>query len=524
MSNFSVSYRELNTINLKDLIGSIIANGFTGVQGNTGATGTPGSASNTGATGAIGPTGYTGPQGIPGTSTTTGATGATGSQGNTGPTGAQGIQGNTGAIGPQGNTGPTGTIPSSVTDLTVTNLRVTIMTGTTAAIRNISSSGIIASQSITNNGTLFQIGQSQFSNQIQVFDSTGNAFMSVSTSYPQYVNITNQAILYSSNITGQDAVLSNTTINVLTGTDIFASNLRATSFTGTTFKMTDLTVTNERFTNMTGTNSRITTMTGVNVNVTNILNANVAQIGPTQDFQLKWDVINGFTVYDLVNANAWLYQGTSGNAAACRGIYQIYDDGNGNMNVLRGLSAASGNVGNWAVTNNLTGNTATFAGNITLSGLTGNNSIALDSSKNITTNLARNVYTSTQTFNSNTGTTIIQAGFGGNWNITPQTTGKVLVNVNGSVQPPTGGTSSYRFCYGTGTAPVQYSSQTGTLYGGFTNVINTSGLLANFPYSFSAYITGLPLGISTWFDFQNQLSLNNNFAQLAGITFNAIEL
>lgn len=93
--------------------------GATGVQGNTGATGSIGVTGNTGATGSvgatgsIGATGVTGLQGATGAVGNTGSVGATGSQGSQGVTGLQGVTGATGATGSNGNTGATGAAGSN---------------------------------------------------------------------------------------------------------------------------------------------------------------------------------------------------------------------------------------------------------------------------------------------------------------------------------------------------------------------------------------------------------------------------
>jgi len=110
------------------------ATGATGTQGATGpsggATGATGSSGIEGATGATGATGI----GLDGSTGATGASGATGSVGATGSSGTQGatgIAGATGATGigstgpqgptgPQGATGATGTVPSTVSNFTIT--------------------------------------------------------------------------------------------------------------------------------------------------------------------------------------------------------------------------------------------------------------------------------------------------------------------------------------------------------------------------------------------------------------------
>lgn len=93
MSNFSIEYLSLNKENLKDLIGSLVAQGLDlGSSGNssTGATGAQGNTGTIGATGLEGANGFTGATGIQGS---TGAIGATGARGATGMAGS-----NTGAL------------------------------------------------------------------------------------------------------------------------------------------------------------------------------------------------------------------------------------------------------------------------------------------------------------------------------------------------------------------------------------------------------------------------------------------
>ena len=87
------------------------AAGDLGSTGPTGAAGDLGSTGPTGAAGDLGSTGPTGPTGVDGQTGSTGPTGAAGDLGSTGPTGAAGDLGSTGptgAAGDLGSTGPTG--------------------------------------------------------------------------------------------------------------------------------------------------------------------------------------------------------------------------------------------------------------------------------------------------------------------------------------------------------------------------------------------------------------------------------
>jgi hypothetical protein len=93
------------------------------------------------------------------------------------------------------------------------------------------------------------------------------------------------------------------------------------------------------------------------------------------------------------------------------------------------------------------------------------------------------------------------AGLGNrlNFGLTPLTSGRVHVSIDGFVQPPNNGIALTQLVYGTGTAPVVFGGFTGTT-GAFAQEIGCTGTTGMYiPYSTEA-ILNLQPGIKYWFD------------------------
>jgi hypothetical protein len=211
MSNFSIEYLSLNKDNLKDLIGSLKAQGLS--IGN----------SNTGSAGAIGATGNIGATGI---------TGITGLQGNTGATGAQG---NTGATGITGATGPIGITGSNTGILimatgTFTLSQLINAASQTTPITIIPSPGaglyidpIIFNLKISYGGTSFT--QSGGGNLQFIYNTTGFNFLQTLT-WATFTTInSNTTLLFrrmpqntvATNAANQPLILNSSVVNTLGG-------------------------------------------------------------------------------------------------------------------------------------------------------------------------------------------------------------------------------------------------------------------------------------------------------------------
>ena len=91
--------------------------------------------------------------------------------------------------------------------------------------------------------------------------------------------------------------------------------------------------------------------------------------------------------------------------------------------------------------------------------------------------------------------------------ITPQWTGTVLVTFSGTIYEPAGTAATiginYQLSYGTGTAPTNNSTLTGTQFGIIQSNENGATVTAADmlqPYSITAIITGLAIGTTYWLD------------------------
>jgi hypothetical protein len=84
--------------------------------------------------------------------------------------------------------------------------------------------------------------------------------------------------------------------------------------------------------------------------------------------------------------------------------------------------------------------------------------------------------------------------------ITPQVTGRVLVQINGVIaQSTTADGAIFDIRMGTGTAPANGAAPSGTVYGGQMSMTFLTGVL-KVPFSITALVTGLTVGTAYWID------------------------
>jgi hypothetical protein len=100
----------------------------------------------------------------------------------------------------------------------------------------------------------------------------------------------------------------------------------------------------------------------------------------------------------------------------------------------------------------------------------------------------------------------VMAGLAGT--ITPTCTGKVIITISGTIYAQTGTADgnglSYQIRAGTGTAPSNGATTTGTAYGTvqkYTNLATASAAAdVNVPFSVTALVTGLTVNTAVWID------------------------
>lgn len=112
-------------------------------------------------------------------------------------------------------------------------------------------------------------------------------------------------------------------------------------------------------------------------------------------------------------------------------------------------------------------------------------------------------------------TTLVMMGLGATCTYTPASSGKVLVNVTGSVYINTTVVNvSLAVYYGTGTAPANGAAATGTVLGNSSSKVHPgTGAPAGVPVAFTDVLS-LTAGTVYWFDFA---IATNNAADTAGV-------
>lgn len=119
-----------------------------------------------------------------------------------------------------------------------------------------------------------------------------------------------------------------------------------------------------------------------------------------------------------------------------------------------------------------------------------------------------------------TSTTQVMAGLGVTCKITPTYSGRVMLQFQGDAFNSGVGNVNVQIRYGTGTAPANGASATGTTVG--SQILATSAAGAyRVPIALSAIITGLTPGTAYWFDLG--FSASANTGSVENISFSAME-
>ncbi len=99
-----------------------------------------------------------------------------------------------------------------------------------------------------------------------------------------------------------------------------------------------------------------------------------------------------------------------------------------------------------------------------------------------------------------TSATTVMMGLGTTCKITPVYSTRVQITIDGDVaNSGVANTAGIKLFYGTGTAPINGAASTGTQYGQQMVMTTTAGN-AQVPFSKTAYVTGLSVGVAIWID------------------------
>ena len=113
--------------------------------------------------------------------------------------------------------------------------------------------------------------------------------------------------------------------------------------------------------------------------------------------------------------------------------------------------------------------------------------------------------------------------------ITPVRTGNVLITISGTVLASTvtaGDRIAYQISYGTGTAPSNAGSLTGTQVGVVQENTNPSIVIAadvHVPFSVTASVTGLTVGTTYWIDLAAKSVGTVSSDSLSNVSVSAVE-
>jgi hypothetical protein len=119
-----------------------------------------------------------------------------------------------------------------------------------------------------------------------------------------------------------------------------------------------------------------------------------------------------------------------------------------------------------------------------------------------------------------TSATAVMMGLAGS--LTPTTTGKVMITVDGTIAHYTAGTgATVRIVYGTGAAPVNGAAATGTALNAAVTLTATGS--DSYPFCLTRIVTGLSLATAHWIDL-SLLSAGGGTANVYDITISANEL
>ena len=113
--------------------------------------------------------------------------------------------------------------------------------------------------------------------------------------------------------------------------------------------------------------------------------------------------------------------------------------------------------------------------------------------------------------------------------ITPIRTGRLLITVSGTCIASTvtaGDGIGYQISYGTGSAPANAASLTGTQVGAVqvcTNPTTVTAADVNFPFSYTVVVTGLTIGTAYWVDLAAESVATASSGGLSNVTVTAVE-
>jgi hypothetical protein len=116
--------------------------------------------------------------------------------------------------------------------------------------------------------------------------------------------------------------------------------------------------------------------------------------------------------------------------------------------------------------------------------------------------------------------------------ITPATTGTVLITISGTVDSGAGTAAGngiiYQISYGTGSAPSNAASLTGTQVGSVQQYTNAATVTAfgdvNVPFSHSAVVTGLTVGTTYWVDEAAKSIATASDISLENVSISVVEI
>jgi hypothetical protein len=121
-----------------------------------------------------------------------------------------------------------------------------------------------------------------------------------------------------------------------------------------------------------------------------------------------------------------------------------------------------------------------------------------------------------------TSTTAVMMGLAGS--ITPTNSGTVLIIVSGTISNSKKATSSLVQLYiGTGSAPANATTLTGTAQGTQIRATVTTDSVQDVPFAVNAVVTGLTIGTTYWIDLALASSNTHVTASIKSLSISAIE-
>lgn len=122
-----------------------------------------------------------------------------------------------------------------------------------------------------------------------------------------------------------------------------------------------------------------------------------------------------------------------------------------------------------------------------------------------------------------TNTTGVMMGLAGSFTTSPATSGKVLVNVSGSITNNTASDGAkIQIRHGTGSAPANGAALTGTADGSTPRMMNGTAIVI-VPFSCNAVVTGLSASTTYWVDL-SLAAITGGTATITDVSISAVEL